>query len=361
MREDGRRIDAAALRRALLAWYDRHRRRMPWRARPGEAPDPYRVWLSEIMLQQTTVAAVGPYFEAFIARWPTVRDLAAANRDDVLTAWAGLGYYARARNMHACARVVSDELGGAFPSDEEGLRALPGIGAYTAAAIRAIAFDAPASVVDGNVERVMARLFAVEDALPAAKPRLAALAATLAPAAREGRPGDYAQALMDLGATICAPRSPACALCPWTEDCAACAAGIAAELPRRAAKKPRPVRFGVAFWAERADGAVLLRRRADKGLLGGMMEFPGTDWREDGWTAAGALKAAPFKTEWRALPGAVQHTFTHFHLELTVMAARIEGGVADGVWALPDAFGDHALPSVMRKVAKHALLAGAEK
>jgi A/G-specific adenine glycosylase len=345
------------MRRALLAWYDRHRRRLPWRALPGETPDPYRVWLSEIMLQQTTVAAVGPYFAAFTERWPGVHDLAAARLDDVLTAWAGLGYYARARNMHGCARVVSEKLGGVFPSDEEGLRALPGIGAYTAAAIRAIAFDRPASVVDGNVERVMARLFAVQDELPGVKPRLVALAGTLAPTRAGGRPGDYAQALMDLGATICTPRSPACALCPWSGECDARAAGIAAELPRRAKKKARPVRFGVAFWAERADGTVLLRRREEKGLLGGMMEFPGTDWRGETWTEAQALQHAPARADWQTLPGTVPHTFTHFHLELTVMVAKV-GGDAEGVWAKPDAFGDHALPSVMRKVARHALKGG---
>jgi A/G-specific adenine glycosylase len=353
MREQGNKR-GGELRAALLGWYDRHRRRMPWRALPGEAPDPYRVWLSEIMLQQTTVAAVGPYFENFTARWPTVHDLAAADLDAVLTAWAGLGYYARARNMHACAKTVSAERGGVFPSDEESLRALPGIGAYTAAAIRAIAFDQPASVVDGNVERVMARLFAVEDELPGVKPRLVELAGTLAPTDAADRPGDYAQALMDLGATICTPRSPACALCPWSVPCEARAAGIAAELPRRAPKKQRPTRYGVAFWAERPDGAVLLRRREEKGLLGGMMEFPGTEWRGDIWAEKEALPAAPIKADWQALPGSVPHTFTHFHLELTVMAAKVDGA-ADGVWAKPDAFGDHALPSVMRKVAKHAL------
>src|SRR5580704_7645564 len=242
---------------ALLAWYDRHRRQLPWRSPPGERSDPYRVWLSEIMLQQTTVVTVAPYFDRFVARWPTVSSLAAAALDEVLHQWQGLGYYARARNLHACAREVAERHGGRFPDDVAGLRALPGIGDYTAAAIAAIAFDRQEAAVDGNVERVVARLFAVREAMPAAKPRLRALARELVPALRAG---DFAQAMMDLGATICAPRRPRCVLCPWRDPCAARESGFAEELPARAEKPERPLRHGIVFWLQRPDGAVLLRR-----------------------------------------------------------------------------------------------------
>src|SRR5438876_5375270 len=260
----------------LLAWYDRHRRNLPWRAPPGMPPDPYRVWLSEIMLQQTTVATVGPYFDRFVARWPDVSALAGATLDEVLPHWQGLGYYARARNLHACARAVADRHGGQFPGEPAALRALPGIGGYTAAAIAAIAFDHRAAAIDGNVERVVTRLFAVCQPLPAAKPRLRELAAALVP---ETRAGDFAQALMDLGATICTPRRPRCVLCPWRACCAAAASGLADDLPARVEKPERPLRYGVAFWLTRPDGAVLLRRRPEKGLLGGMIEIPSTPWR----------------------------------------------------------------------------------
>lgn len=344
----------ALLARRLLDWYDRHGRRLPWRGRSEERADPYRVWLSEVMLQQTTVAAVEPYFRAFLARWPTVEALAAATLDEVLTAWAGLGYYARARNLHACARQLAAQ-GGIFPDTEEGLRALPGVGAYTAAAIAAIAFGRRAVVVDGNVHRVMARLFAHRQPLPAAKPALAALAATLTP---EGRPGDYAQAVMDLGATICTPRNPVCGLCPWRDGCGAHRLGIAAELPARAAKAPRPHRCGVAFWVQRSDGAVLLRRRPAKGLLGGMMEIPSTPWRADPWTIDEALAAAPLTARWRSIPGAVEHVFTHFSLELSVVAARAgRGANTEGEWCAVESLDTLALPSVMRKVVRHALSA----
>ncbi|HZT50868.1 MAG TPA: A/G-specific adenine glycosylase, partial [Stellaceae bacterium] len=269
----------------LLAWYDRHRRVLPWRALPGERPDPYRVWLSEVMLQQTTVPAVMGYFARFLERWPDVAALAAAPLDEVLHAWQGLGYYARARNLHACARAVVARHGGAFPRDEAALRALPGIGDYTAAAIAAIAFDRRAAPVDGNVERVTARLFAIETPLPEAKPELRRLAASLVP---ERRAGDYAQAAMDLGATLCTPRKPRCVLCPWREECRARALGVAENLPRRRAAAARPVRRGVAFWAVREDGAVLLRRRPEAGLLGGMMEVPSTPWRAAEWSEAEA-------------------------------------------------------------------------
>ena len=342
----------------LLAWYDRHARRLPWRARPGEIPDPYRVWLSEIMLQQTTVAAVQPYFRDFLARWPRVQDLAAADLDSVLAAWAGLGYYARARNLYRCAKAVTEEHGGRFPEDEAALLALPGIGPYTAAAIAAIAFDRKATPVDGNIERVTARLFAVETPLPRAKAELRRLAETLTP---QRRPGDFAQAKMDLGATVCLPRRPRCLACPLEAACAARAAGVQDELPRRAPKAARPTRRAVAFWALAPSGKVLLRRRAETGLLGGMMEIPSTEWRAEDWAEAEALGQAPLPAAWQALPGRVRHTFTHFHFEVAVWAGRAaaEDSVDDGLWCPLDRLGEQALPSVMRKIVKHALQGGA--
>lgn len=336
----------------LLDWYDRHARTLPWRAPGGVAPDPYRVWLSEIMLQQTTVATVQPYYLAFLARWPDVAALAAAPLDDVLHAWQGLGYYARARNLHKCAITIARDHGGRFPDCEDALRALPGIGAYTAAAVAAIAFDRRASPVDGNVERVMARLYAEATPLPQAKPRLRALARALTPAARCG---DYAQAVMDLGATICTPRNPACALCPWREPCRARQTGIASELPRRAPKPERPMRHGVAFWAVGPDGAILLRRRPENGLLGGMMEVPSTEWRGEPWSIAEARAAAPLAADWRALPGEVLHGFTHFRLTLAVLTARIDTGAAAGTWSRTEDLGKHALPTCMKKLVRHAL------
>jgi A/G-specific adenine glycosylase len=323
----------AALRPTLLAWYDRARRDLPWR---GTA-DPYRVWLSEVMLQQTTVAAVKPYYAAFLARFPAVADLAAAPREAVLEAWAGLGYYSRARNLHAAAQVLARD---GFPQDEAGWRALPGVGAYTAAAIAAIAFGRPANAVDGNVERVMARLFAVEAPLPAAKPELRALAASLV---TEHRPGDWAQALMDLGATVCTPKSPRCEACPWTEECRARAAGDPASFPRSAPKPVRPQRHGVAFRIGKGD-RVWLVRRPEKGLLAGMPGLPTTPWRERRWTRAEALAHAPVEADWRTL-GAVRHVFTHFALTLDVWSAHAvpEG---EGAWG-----GVEALPTVFRKAA----------
>jgi A/G-specific adenine glycosylase len=337
----------------LLAWYDRHRRVLPWRAPAGLRTDPYAVWLSEIMLQQTTIAAVIPYFLRFLDRWPTVADLAAAPLDDVLTEWAGLGYYARARNLHACAKAVVERHGGAFPADRAALQALPGIGDYTSGAISAIAFDIPAAAIDGNAERALSRLFAIETPMPAAKPELRAIGESLVPA---GRPGDFAQALMDLGATICTPRKPACALCPWRESCQALALGIAETLPRKAAKAVRPHRTGIAFWVVDGTGAVLLRRRAEKGLLGGMMEVPSTEWAAAPSSAA-AKAAAPVIADWRVLPGQVRHVFTHFELTLTVWAGRVpgRGDPKAGIWVTPDRFGDYALPSLMMKVVRHAL------
>ena len=338
----------------LLRWYDAHARRLPWRARKGETPDPYAVWLSEIMLQQTTVAAVGPYFTRFLARWPDVAALARAPQDDVMREWAGLGYYSRARNLHACARKVSSEYGGNFPDTVDSLMALPGIGPYTAAAIAAIAFGKSATVVDGNVERVVARLFNIETPLPAAKPDIRAKAATLTP---QRRAGDFAQAMMDLGATLCTPKRPSCERCPIAGLCDARAGGTQAHRPARAAKKPRPVREGACFWLMR-DGHVWLRRRPDKGLLGGMMEVPGTPWAEGKAAFTGEpLDHAPFDAAWTRVPGLVEHTFTHFHLELAVFTARTRRKhiAGEGLWVPIDDLAGEALPSVMRKVAAHAM------
>ncbi len=352
----------------LLAGSRGHARALPGRAAPGAtagplAADPYAVWLSEIMLQQTTVATVAPYFRAFLARWPRVEDLAEAPLDAVLSAWAGLGYYARARNLHACARTVCAEHGGRFPDTEAGLRALPGIGPYTAAAVAAIAFGRRAAPVDGNVERVTARYFAVAAPLPGAKAELRRRAEELLPEQpEEAFPyGDLAQALMDLGATVCLPAEPRCGSCPLAADCRGRATGLAAELPRRAPRPVRPLRRGVAFWLTRADGAVLLRRRAEAGLLGGMMEVPSTEWREAPWSAEEAGAQAPVvAAPWQPLPGVVRHGFTHFRLELEVWAApaTAAAGAAAGRWTRPEDLGAAALPTLMRKVARHALAAG---
>src|SRR5690349_6785453 len=345
--------DRAAL---LLAWYDRHRRRLPWRAAPGERADAYRVWLSEIMLQQTTVKAVGPYFAKFLARWSDVAALAAASLDDVLRMWAGLGYYSRARNLHACAVVVARDHGGVFPDTEAGLRSLPGIGPYTAAAIAAIAFDRPTMPVDGNIERVTSRLFAVEEALPQAKPRIQELATTLLGPARAGH---SAPALVDLGATICTPKKPACALCPLNEDCAARALGTQETFPRKAPKKTGALRRGAAFVVTRGD-ELLLRTRPDKGLLGGMSEVPGSDWRA-GQDGAEALAQAPVLrgvSRWHRKAGEVTHVFTHFPLRLVVFTARVAAGTrapAGMRWIPIATLDDEALPNLMRKVIAHGL------
>jgi A/G-specific adenine glycosylase len=344
----------------LLAWYDRHRRQLPWRVPPGERADPYRVWLSEIMLQQTTVKAVAPYYARFLARWGDVRALAAAPLDDVLTAWAGLGYYARARNLHACARTVVERHDGQFPANESELRILPGIGAYTAAAIAAIAFDHPASPVDGNIERVVARLYGVTTPLPAAKPELRCLAAALTPARRAG---DFAQAMMDLGATICTPKAPTCALCPWNDGCVARARGDAETLPLRAPKREGTLRRGAAFVAHRADGFVLVRTRPPRGLLGGMTEVPTTAWISD-FAESGALDDAPRfdavdkPLAWHRRAGVVRHVFTHFPLELSVYTAEVPVRArppAATRWVKISALPGEALSSLMRKVVAHAL------
>ncbi len=345
--------EPAVLRAALLGWYDRARRSLPWRPEPGERADPYRVWISEIMLQQTTVATVIPYFERFLSRWPTVEALAAADLDAVLHAWQGLGYYARARNLHACARTVARDHGGRFPDSEAGLRALPGIGAYTAAAVAAIAFGRPAVPVDGNVARVLSRLHAVDAAGARAQSRLAAHAAALADGHRAG---DFAQAIIELGATVCTPRRPACTACPWSAACRGRAAGAPEVYPVKAPKAEKPVRHGVVFWIEREDGAVLVRRRPDRGLLGGMMEFPSTDWRPDQtWTLEDALAASPLTGRGVPLVPRVRHTFTHFHLQLTVVRLTPSGASEEGIWCRPAELDRLALPTVMKKVARAVL------
>jgi len=347
---------------SLLAWYDRHRRRLPWRALPGEAADPYRVWLSEIMLQQTTVTAVAPYYAKFLARFPSVRSLAAADIEDVCKLWAGLGYYARARHLHACAQAVVARHDGAFPAAEEDLLALPGIGPYTAAAVAAIAFGRPASPVDGNVERVIARLYAVEDELPNAKPAIRALAERLRP---PQRPGDFAQAMMDLGATICTPKAPACALCPFVGACVARRRGDPETFPHKAKKREGRLRRGAAFVVLRADGHLLVRTRPAKGLLGGMTEVPTTAFLAD-FDEAGALALAPCfagtrgsagNACWRRIAGVVTHVFTHFPLELVVYSTRVPQTVAapEGArWIAQEDVAGAALPGLMRKVLLHA-------
>jgi A/G-specific adenine glycosylase len=334
----------ADLSTLLLHWYDRHARSMPWRVSPqdravGVLPDPYRIWLSEVMLQQTTVAAVKDYFHRFTARWPTVADLADAADADVMAEWAGLGYYARARNLLKAARAVVADHGGVFPDNRNALLGLPGIGPYTASAVAAIAYDEAATVVDGNVERVIARLFAVQTPLPTSKPELTTLAASLTP---DQRPGDYAQAVMDLGATICTPRNPACALCPWTHACVARREGIQSELPRKPPKAEKPVRRGRLWIATQGD-AILLQRRPDKGLLGGMLGFPGDDWDGNGGPP-------PALAEWQEI-GEIRHTFTHFHLYLTLHAAELPRGciVSRGEFVAHTDFSPADLPTVMRK------------
>ncbi|MDP1584261.1 MAG: A/G-specific adenine glycosylase [Bradyrhizobium sp.] len=366
--------EAAARPALLLAWYDRHRRRLPWRPPAGERADPHRVWLSEIMLQQTGVKTVGPYFEKFLARWPTVAALGRASLDDVLRMWAGLGYYSRARNLHTCAVAVLRDHGGAFPDTEEGLRSLPGIGPYTAAAIAAIAFGRRTMPVDGNIERVVSRLFAVEQPLPQAKPLIQQLAATLLghgdETSRAGdensragdedsRAGDSAQALMDLGSSICTPKKPACALCPLDDDCVARARGEQEVYPRKAPKKTGALRRGAAFVVTRGD-QLLVRSRPEKGLLGGMTEVPGSDWlaAQDDRAALQQAPALKGVARWHRKAGVVTHVFTHFPLELVVYTAQVpaRARVPEGMrWVPVATLGDEALPNVMRKVIAHGL------
>lgn len=337
----------ATISELLLDWYDRHARDLPWRARPGEpAPDPYRVWLSEVMLQQTTVAAVKPYFERFTSRWPTVEELAAAPEEEVMTAWAGLGYYSRARNLVKAARAVAAR--GGFPETEQALRELPGLGAYTAAAVAAIAFGERAVVVDANVERVVARLFALDEPLPQARKAIRARADSITPGERAG---DFAQAMMDLGATVCIARDPRCLLCPLAGQCAGQAGGDPGRYPIKMARKARPVRQGTAFWIEHY-GQVWLVRRAGTGMLGGMRALP-----DDGWSARGdGLAEPPLAGEWRKA-GMVRHGFTHFEIELSVMVCAVgpQAPLSEGEWWPLEELDEAGLPTLFRKAAQRAL------
>lgn len=341
--------DSLFFARSLLRWYDRNHRHLPWRAESGMVPDPYYVWLSEIMLQQTMVATVVPYFYKFIKRWPQLEDLANAKHDDVLRMWAGLGYYRRAHLLHDCAQVVAVDYGGVFPSNEEILLGLPGIGPYTSAAIAAIAFNKKANVVDGNVERIMARIFAVKEPLPAAKVILKEYAAILLPTRRYG---DYAQGLMDLGATVCSPRSPKCDLCPWLDACKAYDEGRMEDYPVRPAKKAKPLRKGTAFVLLDQKGNVLLRKRSEKGLLAGMMEVPSSQWTEK---HSFSFDEAPVSADWHWCKGRIHHVFTHFDLEMRVAVASILGSrKMSGTWVSPSIVAKEALPSVMRKILQQA-------
>ena len=384
------------LSQRLLAWYDVHRRVLPWRAAAGKRADPYRVWLSEIMLQQTTVQAVGKYYRKFLKLWPDVTALAKARQDDVLAAWAGLGYYARARNLHAAAKIVAQEMGGKFPLTAESLRALPGVGSYTSGAIAAIAYDEKQAAMDANAERVIARVYAVQTPMPKAKAPLHALCSALVPQ----RAGDFAQALMDLGSAICTPKKPACGNCPWTDDCRARQQGIQEQVPVKAPKIVRPLKRGAAFVARDRSGAVLLVKRPDKGLLASMLEPPLGPWAEDFPSNAKARKQAPFQAAWTKRPGIVRHGFTHFELEIEVYVAVVakrpthicrhqpaarsssrrsafksvpqtdlpaspdtphpsarEPRASPGMtmWVSPIKLGEVALPTVMRKVVEHGL------
>ena len=334
---------------ALLAWYDCHRRELPWRAPPGECTDPYKVWLSEIMLQQTTVAAVKPYFEAFLSRWPSVAHLSQASRDEVLRQWAGLGYYSRAHNLHACAKIVAEKFDGNFPGTETALLRLPGVGPYTAAAIAAIAFGQPAAAVDGNIERVVARLFAIKTPLPEAKTSIRAKARQLVP---HSRPGDFTQAMMDLGAILCTPKNPSCNICPLGNFCLGHASGDPAALPRRVPPRKRPIRQGAIFFVEREDGTILVRTRPQKGLLGGMTTFPGTAW-ESQFDSDNAQRYAPVEAIYLRLEHKVAHSFTHFALTLEIYVAKVSERqrAPVGCRFVPRRELDReALPTVMRKV-----------
>lgn len=345
----------------LLDWYVRERRDLPWRAAPGQLSDPYRVWLSEVMLQQTTVKAAIPYYQRFLRRWPTVHALAEAEREEVLGVWSGLGYYSRANNLHRCAEQIVEEFGGEFPNDEAQLRTLPGIGPYTAAAIVAIAFGGCATPVDGNIERVVSRLYGVETPLPKSKGELKRLAVGLTP---EEQAGDFAQALMDLGATVCTPKRASCMICPLNSRCVAYKRGQQTILPHRPPKGERPIRRGIAFLALREDGNVLLRRRHGEGLLAGMIEVPSSKWSEEWIGGDEAMQMAPIRTNWWAVPGAVIHTFTHFRLELIVYRAVVPCDATLTLWAEQERcrwvprrnLEEQALPSIMRKVISHALV-----
>lgn len=343
-------MEQQRLQISLLKWYDVYGRTLPWRVKNGLG-DPYKVWLSEIMLQQTTVATVHPYFKAFTERWPSLRALAGAELDDVLHAWQGLGYYSRARNLHKSAQIILAKYNGKFPDNERELISLPGIGPYTAAAIVAIAFGYPSAPVDGNIVRVVSRLMNLQTPLPSLQSEVLVSFAPLVP---KDSPGDFVQAIMDLGATICMPRKLKCNICPWCQFCAARKWGVAENLPVRAPKKKKPTRRGVVFWLENPGGKILLRRRPENGLLGGMIEFPSTDWRDKVWDMDEAIKKAPFNVKWQPLLGTVHHTFTHFHLELTILSGyddlKQEGL---DIWSRPECFANYALPTLMKKIVKH--------
>ncbi|NNE56934.1 MAG: A/G-specific adenine glycosylase [Hellea sp.] len=341
------------LRARLLDWYDQQGRILPWRIRPedrarGMSADPYAIWLSEIMLQQTTVSHATPYWKKFLARWPSVIDLANANRDQVLTEWAGLGYYARARNLHKCAEVVRDRFGGQFPETERQLLDLPGIGPYTAATMAAICFGEPTNIVDGNVERVISRLYGEAAPLPKSKLLLRKLAA---PLADPDRPGDYGQALMDLGATICTPRAPQCSACPWNLACRALRDGEPEKYPQKI-RKVKPVKFGAVF-ALIYDDHILLRQRPDKGLLGGMLELPTTTWNEA--MTDRPFEYAPTDKNWEKCSGQIKHIFTHFELRLDVYRAASKAQTLDGIWAKTKNLSNYPIPTLTKKAIKLAL------
>lgn len=342
------------LQAALLNWYDTHQRVLPWRTRAGQRPDPYHVWLSEIMLQQTTVATVGSYFVKFIGLWPRVQDLARADLDDVLTAWAGLGYYARARNLHKCARVVVEDYNGQFPDDVAALQKLPGIGPYTAAAVASIAFDKEATAVDGNVERVVSRMYGITNPLPDSKPDIRLKASGLTK--DNVRPGDFTQAMMELGATVCTPKKPKCGLCPWQGSCRAYKDGNAESLPAKRPKAEKPTRYGVAFWYYTPKGAFFIRKRPETGLLGGMYEIPSTEWIGKKPARKMQVQSMPYPAEGVSLSGTVRHTFTHFHLVLEIKVIKVakQRDITGGVWIIPDRIEDFALPTVMKKIVRLA-------
>lgn len=335
----------------LLNWYAVNQRILPWRAGVGDVPKPYHVFLSEIMLQQTTVPTVINYFGGFTDRWPTIQDLARASLDDVLHAWQGLGYYARARNMHKCAGIIVQNYGGQFPRDEATLLKLPGIGPYTAAAISAIAFGKSSVVVDGNIERIISRVFAIGEPLPKSKPLIKEKAALLTPAHDAG---DYAQALMDLGAAICKPTSPQCFLCPVQEFCMAHGQGLEEAYPKFMPKGEKPSRYGAVFWVQNQRGEVLIRKRPEQGLLGGMMEIPSSPWRNEKLDILEEKSSAPFEMIWQEVPGTVKHTFTHFHLYLKILQGTTMDS-KDGLWVHPRNFQHYAFPTLMKKVITHKL------
>jgi len=352
-------INIDAFRSSILSWYDRHKRVLPWRAGKGAKSNPYHVWLSEIMLQQTTVVTVGPYFMKFIEKWPTVQDLANAPTEEIMQAWAGLGYYARARNLHKCAKVISEEFAGVFPSKEQELIKLPGIGPYTAAAVSSIAFNNPATVMDGNIERVMARVFAIKEPLPDSKPRLKECAHYLSKDRRDS-PDDYAQALMDLGSSICTPKSPKCMLCPVQSFCRAYQQGIQEDLPARKAKKPKPKKYGYFYWIANGEGAVLLEKRPEKGLLGGMTGLPTSRWSEDIATARPESPLSAYDGFILQNPDEnvqIKHVFTHFELSLTLQRGVYSNDPetlddARFIWVEPYRIDPEHLPTLFRKAVR---------